>query len=383
MRGQIIERTTAEDRRQKQRRFSLRVYLGKDDTGRKLHHIETFIGKKPDAEEKLRELLARHGRGELTRQDSMSVGAFLDAWLKDALPGSVSVRTAQDYKRLINDYVRPALGTLPLNRLKGLQIQALYNAMRERDLSPRTIRFTHNVLNKALKQAVRWHYLIQNPAEAVQLPRPVRREMPAMSAEQVRDFLKAARGTRFEVLWQFALDTGMRPEEYLALRWSDLRDGAATVQRAVTRKISGGGYHFIPPKTPRARRSIPLSRETLAALERHRRRQNEARLALGDKWHDLDLVFPARDGTPMSGDNLRNRYFKPLLVKAKIPDMPLYALRHTCATLLMQHGVNPKIVAERLGHSSITITLDTYSHVLPSMQQQASDILERAIYKAK
>jgi integrase len=382
MEGQLIERTTPKDKKLKRRRWQLRVFLGYDSNRKAKYKFETYVGNESGAKDRLRELLVKHGKGQLHQETLMSVAEYLKAWAADALDGTVSLRTAQDYKGTLARYIEPAIGYVKLARLKPLHIQNIYSDMARRGLSSRTIRFTHTVFKKALSKAVKWKYINHNPAEELELPKKVRREMRAMSAEQVQKLLRAAAGTRFEALWQFALDTGMRPEEYLAIRWSDIRDGIARVERAVTRRIHGGGYHFIETKTPQSRRSIPLSRTTIRALERHRKAQLEQRMSAGKAWKDLDLVFANQRGEPLNDNNLLKKYLRPLLEKANLPAaFNLYSLRHTCATLLLLVArESPKIVAERLGHTSITITLDTYSHVLPGMQEAASDALDRLVF---
>jgi len=170
----------------------------------------------------------------------------------------------------------------------------------------------------------------------------------------------------------------MRPEEYLAFQWSDvaLKESMLTIQRVLFRRKKGGGWYFKEPKTPQSRRSIPLPTYLIKELMEWKRAQNEVRLKLGEKWENHNLVFCAEHGSPLSIRNLERRHFKPILVKAELPDIRLYDLRHSCATLLLAAGENPKVVSERLGHSSIVLTLDTYSHVLPSMQRSATEKLE-------
>lgn len=175
----------------------------------------------------------------------------------------------------------------------------------------------------------------------------------------------------------------MRPEEYLGLQWKDvdLSKGIATVQRALVRNRSGGGWTFTQPKTARSRRNIPLPASVVSALVAHKRQQSEERLKAGAAYQNHDLIFASLEGTPLMMRNLLRRHFKPILKRAKISqDMRLYDLRHSCATLLLTANEPPKVVGERLGHASITLTLDTYSHVLPSMQQAASDKLESLLF---
>lgn len=182
------------------------------------------------------------------------------------------------------------------------------------------------------------------------------------------------------LIFEVALVTGMRPEEYLALRWSDIdfERGTATVRRALVRHKKE--FTFEEPKTARSRRSIPLPKPLIQKLARHKREQAERRLKAGCGWGNYDLVFCSETGTPHSVPNLTYRYFRPILTKAKLPRIRLYDLRHTCATLLLIAEENPKVVSERLGHSTIVLTLDTYSHVLPTMQQGATARLELMLY---
>jgi integrase len=208
--------------------------------------------------------------------------------------------------------------------------------------------------------------------------------MNAMTPEQAAKFLGAVRDTRMSALFTFALTTGMRPQEYLGLKWSDvdLAKGTAAVRRAIVwSQKKDVGWHFDEPKTPRSRRTIPLPASTVKALIEHKRRQGEARLRVGSDWQDYGLVFATHFGNPIDIPTLTKQWFKPALVKAKLPAFRLYDLRHTHATLLLSSGENPKVAAERLGHSTIVLTLDTYSHVLPDMQKQAAERIENMLFQ--
>jgi integrase len=173
------------------------------------------------------------------------------------------------------------------------------------------------------------------------------------------------------------IESGLRPEEYFGLQWKDVdwEKRLISIQRVVIEQ-GGGGFRFDEPKTNRSRRSIPISQGLVDEIKRHRRGQLEERLKMGKVYSDFDLVFASEIGTPHQKKNIRDRHFKPLLKKAGLPEIRLYDLRHTTATLLLSGGVNPKIVSERLGHASIVLTLDTYSHVLPTMQEDATARLE-------
>ena len=221
-----------------------------------------------------------------------------------------------------------------------------------------------------------------NPADVVELPRQERKEMKALSQEDAAKFLAAAAADAYAVVFSLALATGMRPEEYLGLLWKDvdLVKGTATVQRTLIWR-GGGGWYFGEPKTARSRRTIPLPPSVLKSLVEHRRRQLETRMLAGDSYQNHDLVFANTDGGPLHIRNLTNRHYKKILERAGLSKkFRLYDLRHSCATLLLSANEHPKVVSERLGHASITLTLDTYSHVLPSMQQAATEKLESMLW---
>ena len=250
--------------------------------------------------------------------------------------------------------------------------------------------------------------LTVNPCEGVQLPRKQRKEMRAMTREQATAFLKAVKDTKREALFMLALTTGMRPSEYLALKWSDvdLDAGTVMVQRTVHR-IEGGGWEFHETKTDGSRRTIPIPPQVVESLRTLKKEQGERRIKLGSAWKEPGLVFTSPDGGPVDENNLRNRQFLKALEEAGLvtvieppqprerkglhgpkpkpkgkvkPNFRLYDLRHTCATLLLTAREHPKVVSERLGHASVMLTLDTYSHCIPDMQQEATEKLGEILF---
>lgn len=206
-------------------------------------------------------------------------------------------------------------------------------------------------------------------------------EMSVLTPEQVHMFLKVAKADRLEALYVLALSTGMRQGELLALRWRDLDLDLdnPTLQVRGTLQRTTNGLIIAEPKTARSRRRVALSPTAVAALRAHRLRQLNERLALGSAWEDQDLVFPNTIGKPIEATNLLRASFSPLLAKAGLPRIRFHGLRHTAATLLLSRGVHPKVVAEMLGHATISITLDTYSHVLPDMQREAARAMEAVL----
>jgi integrase len=376
MAGQVIKRG--------EKNWLVRIFMGRDAQGKRRYLNTTVRGTKRDANDYLSKALTAISTGSFVARSPVTVSEYLDKWLETAARGRVRARTFTDYSELLARHVRPSLGAIKLTELRPLDIQALYTKMQDNGLSPRTIRYVHAVLSSALKQAVKWLMLAQNPAVLVDLPKASRKEMQALSVSEVERFMQAAAEDRWHPIFAVALATGMRPEEYLALQWKDvdLEKGTAVVQRALVWNRKGGGWYFSEPKTKQSRRNIPLSVSIVALLTVHRRRQAEERLKAGPEYQNNDLVFATPLGTPILARNLLCRHFKPILSRAELsPSLRLYDLRHTCATLLLSANEHPKVVSERLGHSSVTITLDVYSHVLPSMQQGASDKLERLLFE--
>jgi integrase len=225
--------------------------------------------------------------------------------------------------------------------------------------------------------------LARNPCESVELPRKAGKEMQSLTPAEASSFLKEAASDRWFALFVLALATGLRPSEYFGLKWSILilKRGFITVQRSlIWRSCKSGDWYFGEPKTPRSRRRLPAS--VVRALSTHRRQQAEERLKAGSIYQNLDLAFATSEGQPLIRLNVVQKHFKPILKRAKLSEtLRLYDLRHTCATLLLSANENPKVVSERLGHSSIILTMDVYSHVLPDMQQGASDKLESILFK--
>ena len=368
MTGQIIKRGDA---------WTIRIFLGRDTNGKRKYFNKTIHGTKKDAQKYLTAKLREKDLGAFVEPASMALNEFLDKWLDEIAVLKLREQTLIGYKWLLKQYIRPKLGAKRLSDVQAYEIQKLYNDMKKANYSPKTIRHAHNVLSSAMKQAVKWKMLMQNPCELCELPRQVKTEMKYFSPIEAKCFLETAQENKHFALFQLALQTGARPGEYLGLQWKDIdfEQKVLSIKRTVI-EVKGGGFRFDEPKTAGSRRSIPISQGLVDSIKRHRRKQLEAKMKLGSEYQNNDLVFASEIGTPLQKKNIRDRHFKPLLKKANLPDIRLYDLRHTMATLLLCEGVNPKIVSERLGHASIVLTLDTYSHVLPTMQEDATDKLE-------
>jgi integrase len=341
---------------------------------------KTLYGKtRQEVAAKLAKALSDREGGLTFDAGSLTVSEYLDRWLADSVKDTVRQRTWERYEQIVRVHIKPTLGRIKLKGLTPAHIRGLYREKLDAGLSPRTVQYIHTTLHKALKDAVGDGLIPRNVTEAVRAPRPAKKEVRPLSPDQSRTFLEAARGDRYEALYVLAVTAGLREGELLGLKWEDidLDVGSLAVRRTLSEARSG--RFFEAPKNGKGR-SIKLTRQAVEALRTHRKRQNEERLRFGNLWQDSGLVFPAQTGTPMNAKNLTARSFKPLLERAGLSStVRLHDLRHTCATLLLGKGVHPKIVQELLGHATIAITLDTYSHVLPNMQGEAVSAMESAL----
>ena len=387
--GQIIERG--------KNKYLVKVFLGKDGNGKRKYHNKTITGSKRDAQAYLNQKLHEKNQGMLINAGKYTVSEYMDKWLSSAVKGSVREKTYLDYKDRIRLYVTPAIGQVKLKDLKPEQIQTLYNDMQDRGLSARSVRYVHSILKSALAQAVAWNYISINPLgerKNVKLPKQVKKEMKYLSPEQAKIFMEATKFSAHKALFSLLLVSGIRPGEALGLKWQDIDFDTKTVTiKRVLSRVNGKELQLIEDtKTAKSKRTIPVTKDVIEDLKEIKQEQDKASAErkAAEKWglpvkeyNDQGLVFANEVGNPIDEGNILKRHFKPLLREAGLPDMRLYDLRHTCATLLLAAGENPKIVSERLGHSTISLTLDTYTHVLPNMQQGATVKLEKILENAK
>jgi len=373
MPGQIIRRG--------KNKYLVRIPLGSSADGKRLYHNKTINGTKKDAQRYRTKILRKRDLGELVEPSKELLGLYLERWLETAARPRIAPSTFATYSNYVSIYLKPGLGDKGLSELEALEIQEFYNGLGDKGLSPKTVKNIHGVFTNALKQAVKWQLIRTNPADHVDLPKDERREMQVFTREQAAQFMEATIYSPHKALFSLLLSSGMRPGEALGLKWGDvdMKAGRVHVQRALSKTKTG--WVLREPKTARSRRAIPLPPSVMNDLKEHRAAQLEERLKTGS-YNDRDLVFADRTGEPLSPKEVYRKHFIPLLRDAGLPKIRMYDLRHTCATLLLAAGENPKVVSERLGHASITLTLDTYSHVLPDMQDRATAKLENILFGA-
>jgi integrase len=345
---------------------------------------KTFYGKtKKEVQEKLKIALYEQQKGILVTGPQQKVGQFLVHWLENVHKQSVRDRTYERYEEIVRLHLVPGIGHLQLQKLSAQHLQSFYTHKLEEGLSSTTVISFHNVLHKALQTALRWNWIAQNICDLVSPPRRKRFEIQPLSLEQAQQLLQTAKGHRLEALFILAIATGMRRGELLGLKWQDmnLQIGQLQVRRILTRvpsKLSGKGFIEAEPKTEKGRRNIAIPSFVIEALKQHRIKQLEAKLKAGADWQEHDYVFCTSIGTHLNPTRDVLDQLKLLLTKAGLPDIRFHDLRHSAATILLSMDVHPKIVQEILGHSQISMTMDTYSHVLPTMQKIAMNKLNEA-----
>jgi integrase len=328
-------------------------------------------------------LLAQRGQvelasGRLNGDRRQRLDDYLQAWIESKSPG-LAVKTLVAYdlnrRRLLNH-----IGSIRLDALRPTHIQQAYTDLSASGLSAYSVRQAHQLMHAALQDAVFLGLVPFNAADAVSQPRTPYKEMNTLTAEQVGQLFRWSREDWLHPLWVVLATTGLRLGEALGLRWGDLdlERGTLTVQRALQRQ-TGKGLVIVDPKSASSRRTIELTSIAVTALSRYREKWLDRRAVLGPEWRGTDAVFVSDVGTPLDPTNVTHRFGRTVKA-AGLRKVRVHDLRHTAATLALQQGVNPKVVQEMLGHSSITLTLGTYSHVLQPMKREAADRLD-ALFK--
>ena len=339
------------------------------------HRLTHYAKTQRECREWLKTTLAQVSDGLTIESARTTLGGYLEKWM-EASRSRFRPRTTYLYDGVIRQHIVPYIGDIKLKDLRPDHIQSLYTARMKDGVGVRTIHLMHAILHRALDQAMRWGLITRNPTDAVDKPSLKTGEMKVLEPGQVATLLEAARPGHQEALYYLAVTTGLREGELLGLRWSDLdwETGRLQVQRQL-QYVPGQGKVFSEPKSSAGRRSIMLGATALEKLREHREHQHMQRLFAGDRWQENDLMFTCFHGGPIDPCNLLQS-FKRLLKRAGLPEIRFHDLRHTAATLMLKEGVHPKIVQERLGHSNISLTLNTYSHIIPGMQEDAAKKLD-------
>jgi integrase len=330
---------------------------------------------------KVRELEKQRDAGAVPQSGkSSTVEAWLEHWLTTIAVARVRTSTYQGYESKVRQRIIPALGHHRLDRLQPEHVERFYAELTAEGLASATVLQIHRVLSRALKVAVQRGRVARNVCTLVDAPSLKRDEVSPLNADEARSVLKACRGERNEARWSVALALGLRQGEALGLQWKDvdLDAGTLTVRRALQR-LRGKGLVFVEPKSRAGRRTIVLPTTLRRALQAHEEAQRAEQLQMPEDWHDHDLVFCQYDGKPID-PGADYKAWKRLLLRAEVRDARLHDARHTAATLLLLQGVPARVAMQVLGHSQITLTLGTYSHVVPELATEAAQRMESALW---
>lgn len=358
--------------------YSLVIELDRDPvTGKRKQQWITVRGGHKEAETRLTEILHQLDKGTYAKPQKQTLAAYLAEWLS-SVNGNLSPRTVEGYEQIIGRLPASLTG-IPLTRLKPSDLQRYYSESLSAGrfdgrggLSPLTVRHHHTLLHRALKMALEWGLISRNPADAAHPPTARAKTISVMSESEVQAFLEAARNTGYYSLFFTFLFSGMRRSEALAIRWCDVDLLGCTI--SVTRSIHrlrSGKYVYQPPKSAKGRREIALSPALVQVLREHQGKTLTERMMIDTPMNTTDLVFSGLDGSPIRPDTV-SRAWSDLAKKCGIAAHRLHDGRHTHASLMLKQGVHPRIVQERLGHSTISVTLDVYSHVVPGLQEAAA-----------
>ena len=359
--------------------WRITVSNGFDGQGRRIRITETFRGTLSEARRRDRELRVSRDRGTPIGTSRETVARYLERWLA-MMEGTVAPRTVQGYAGYVSRYLTPYLGHVQLTKLQPVQVQQMEAELRTR-LSGTSVLHCHRILRKALQDALRLDLVPRNVADSVITPKKDTPEMRAFTAEELRQFLATAENSPFATLFHLAAQTGLRRSELCGLKWSDidLEERTLIVRRTVQR-VRGQGLVAGNPKTEKSRRTVVLGDEVAGKLRRHRMRQAESRLIASTAWIDLDHVFTQVDGRPVDPDGVTHT-FATVARGLGMGWAHFHSLRHTHATLLFAEDVPLKTVSSRLGHSTIGITADLYTHAYKGERDEAAQAVDRALQR--
>ena len=378
MRGTVMKRGST---------WTYVIYLGRDASGKKQQKWVGGHRTKREAEDALTETLERLRTGMWIDPGTTTVGGYIAEWLA-AMESQVLDTTDRNYEQMMRNWVVPRIGNIRLAELTPMHLRSLQSELLRSGrvdgtggLSARSVASCRRTLKKALKDAVRWGLIARNPMDAVDAPRVVDAEQVTWSAEQARTFLAAVADHELYAMWVLFLTTGLRRGEVAALRWEDV-DFALGTMAVVRNRVSAGRGRAVSthqPKTRRGRRNVALDVTSVEVLRSHRAAQVAERLRLGPAWINSGYVFCGVDGSPLHPDTITSK-FQTIIKCLDVPRIRLHDLRHTSATLALKAGVHPKVVSERLGHATVGITLDLYSHVLDGMQAEAAEQIGAIVF---
>lgn len=363
--------------------WSFTVDIGKDpSTGKRLQRTKGGFKTKKEAQLACASLIDQLNKGISFDNEKVKVGEFIDHWLENVAKRKVTERTHLNYTRVLNKRIRPHLKEIKMKDLRLHHGQALITKMLEEGKSERYIEYAFVIFKNVLNYGVKTELLTKNPLEHLEIPRPRRAKITTWTAEEIKRFMEFSKAENpvYMLPLYIAAHTGMRRGEVLGLQWShvDLERKKISVEYSLTYDEPNHKFILTEPKTDSSYRQITIDDELVAELKKQRKRQMEMRMLYGPDYEDWNLVCSNNDGRPLYGRMVAH-HLDQVSKKAGLKKIRVHDLRHSHATMLLRMGVNPKIVSERLGHSSVKMTLDVYSHVTEDMQQKTADLIGKIL----
>jgi integrase len=354
-------------------KWSFTVDIGKDPrTGKRKQKTQSGFKTKKEAQAALAELVSNVEKGSYIEPSKRKFRDFALEYLEKVYKNKVKASTYDRTRSLLLNQIIPWFGNADLKDIDQFLVYEFYEEKKNEGLAPSYIQRMHEITKKWLAIAYQWELIPKNIASLIEPPRNTKKVMNVWNIGQVNEFLKHTKHSRYHPIFFVAAYTGMRKGEIIGLRWEDIDLEAKTLQVRRTLYRITGETLLTEPKTPNAYRTIHLDDDLVRVFRKQKVKQNLEKLKYGPAYIESNMVFTQETGDYISPSAV-NGLFRRFLQQLGLPEIRFHDLRHTHATILLGMGVNPKLVSERLGHSSVAITLDVYSHVLPSMKQDLSD----------
>lgn len=358
------------------------VELERDPVTGKRRQKWVYADTEKECQRKVNELIYRIQTNTYVETSKLKMNDYLDMWLKNYAKGNVAPSTYRSYEGIVRVHLKPRIGSIDINKLKPIRIQQLYTELLDTHLSSTSVLYIHRVLHKALQEAVKWGLITSNPADNVNPPKKRKIQYSTWDSDTISKALELAEGTLLYVPIVLAATTGARLGEICGLQWNDVDLETGQISIRYTYQKINGNWELKSVKTNGSNRLVIIPKAVIQILRKHRLWQKKNMAFFGPDYHYNNFVNTWPDGRPVLTEYI-TKNFKKFIKEHGLPEIRFHDLRHTHATELLKMGVNPKIVSERLGHSNIRITLDTYSHVVPTLQKEAAELAAQNIFGPK
>lgn len=350
------------------------------ETGKRNRSYKTVKGTKKEAKAEMRRLISEVEHGKSLKQSSMTVKEWIAKWMELYITPYIEETTRVGYKTKLKCYIHPMLGDIKIKSLRAEHIQRMVNDMLAKGLSPKNIRDTYNIVNASMKKAVALKEILYNPCEGVELPKQKKYRAKVYDTKTIHEILDIAKGSDIYLAILILTTVGLRRGELLALRWENIDFDKQIIKVRENMVRGEDGFILKAPKTEAGIRDIHIGKDLVEILKEAHTQYKVDRMRYGLGFQDLGFVIRQEDGSPLHPDSMTRKWIR--FIKANdLPQIRLHDLRHSNATALIRAGVSPKVVSERLGHADVSITLSTYTHVLPDMDAAAADKLDEILLK--